>query len=124
MLMRVWLQPVSGKQLTTIPDSTGLFAEASHKGSSGVGRDECNATKKRTHTRELAEHWLHQEDIGEQGKNALGRTALQKKSLAGEHAHWLTGNKPGKYDPACGRHCKLLLKATCMQAACDRKSRT
>ena len=40
-------------------------------------------TRKRTRTKELAEHWLHQGDIGEQDKNALGRTIRQKKSLAG-----------------------------------------
>ena len=76
------------------------------------------------HTKEQAEHWLRQEDIGEQGRNALGWAALQKENLAGEHAHWLIVNKPGKYNLACGRHCKLLWKATCMQAAFGQKSRT
>ena len=40
LLMRVWLQLVSGRQLTTMPDSTGRSAKASHNGSSGVGREE------------------------------------------------------------------------------------
>ena len=39
-LMSVWLQPVSGRQLITMPVSTGRSAKASHNGSSGVGKEE------------------------------------------------------------------------------------